>query len=214
MTDVNSTFVEKEVLETVLFSVASVVLVCLAGIFSGLTLGILSQDEFNLKLLKRAGKTPRIKRAATKLLPLVRNYHRVLVTLVVSNMIAAEALPVFMDHIVSPLTAVLLSVTAILIFGEILPQAICARFGIHIAAHPLIRWPLRVLMFVFIPINVPIGFLLDVVLGKPGLKLHTKEELRCVIDIHHKHGVIVPIPFDDFATENEKNDIANGLLIT
>lgn len=195
MTEINSTFfVEEEILETILYSLASVLLVCLAGVFSGLTLGILSQDEFNLEILKRAGKTDRIKRSAEKLLPLVRHYHRVLVTLVVSNMIAAEALPVFMDHVVSPLTAVLLSVTAILIFGEIIPQAICARYGLHIAASPIIRWPLNVLLIVFMPINVPIGFLLDLILGKPKLELHTEEELFAVIEIHREGGIYVSVP--------------------
>lgn len=192
----NATYGE-EILETVFFSGASVVLVCLAGIFSGLTLGILSQDEFNLELLRRSGKTPRIKRAAGKLLPLVRNYHRVLVTLVVSNMIAAEALPVFMDHVVSPLVAVLISVTAILVFGEIIPQAICARYGLYIAATPLIRWPLNVLLVVFMPINFPIGFILDVILGKPKLELHTEEELQHLIEIHRENGIYASIPLDD-----------------
>lgn len=36
-----------------------------------------------------------------------------------------EALPIFLDRLVSAVMAVVISVTAILFFGEIIPQAIC-----------------------------------------------------------------------------------------
>lgn len=48
-----------------------------------------------------------------------------MVTLLVANALAMEALPLFLDRLLSPLHAVLLAVTLILFFGEILPQAFC-----------------------------------------------------------------------------------------
>jgi metal transporter CNNM len=36
-----------------------------------------------------------------------------------------ETLPIFLDRIFSPWVAVLISVTLILMFGEIIPQALC-----------------------------------------------------------------------------------------
>jgi metal transporter CNNM len=40
-----------------------------------------------------------------------------------------EALPLFLDRLANPLTAILVSVTAVLFFGEIIPQAICTRWA-------------------------------------------------------------------------------------
>lgn len=44
--------------------------------------------------------------------------HLLLVTLLLVNAAAMEALPLVLDRLVSPLVAVLLSVTAVLIFGN------------------------------------------------------------------------------------------------
>ena len=38
-----------------------------------------------------------------------------------------QALPLLLDRLANPVTAILLSVTAVLFFGEIVPQSICAR---------------------------------------------------------------------------------------
>ena len=54
-----------------------------------------------------------------------------MVSLLLCNAAAYEALPIFLDRLLNPVAAILISVSAILIFGEILPQVrICA------AAHP------------------------------------------------------------------------------
>ena len=49
--------------------------------------------------------------------PLISRHHRLLVTLLLFNSLANEALPIFLAELVPPYVAVLLSVTAILIFG-------------------------------------------------------------------------------------------------
>lgn len=38
-----------------------------------------------------------------------------------------QALPLFLDRLANPVTAILLSVTAVLFFGEIIPQSVCTR---------------------------------------------------------------------------------------
>ena len=77
-------------------------------------------------VLTRTGSPAERKRAA-KLLPVIARPHWMLCTLVLINAACMEALPIFLDRLLDPIAAVLLSVTAILIFGEILPQAICSR---------------------------------------------------------------------------------------
>ena len=67
-------------------------------------------------------------------------------------------------QLVDPIGAILVSVTAILIFGEIIPQAICARHGLAIGAFLAI--PVRGLMMLLSPIAWPIGKLLDFLLPR------------------------------------------------
>lgn len=49
----------------------------------------------------------------------IRRHHLLLVTLLLANSIAMETLPIFLDRLVPSWIAVLLSVTAILLFGEV-----------------------------------------------------------------------------------------------
>jgi hypothetical protein len=49
------------------------------------------------------------------------------VTLLLCNACAMEALPLFLDTLTDPVTAITVSVTAVLVFGEVLPQAVCSR---------------------------------------------------------------------------------------
>ena len=43
-----------------------------------------------------------------------------------------EALPIFLDKMLPEIAAILLSVTFVLMFGEIIPQAVCSRYGMAI----------------------------------------------------------------------------------
>lgn len=70
--------------------------------------------------------------------------HFLLVTLLLMNAVAMEALPIFLDRLLNPVAAILISVTAILLFGEILPQAVCKRYGLEIGAY--LAWLVRLLM--------------------------------------------------------------------
>lgn len=60
-------------------------------------------------------------------MPVIANQHLLLVTLLLCNAGAMEALPVLLDRLVHPLAAIIISVTAVLAFGEIIPQALCSR---------------------------------------------------------------------------------------
>lgn len=59
--------------------------------------------------------------------PLISRHHRLLVTLLLFNSLANEALPVFLSELVPPYVAVLLSVSFILIFGYV--ACLCEYVG-------------------------------------------------------------------------------------
>ncbi|XP_058068685.1 DUF21 domain-containing protein At2g14520-like [Magnolia sinica] len=55
-----------------------------------------------------------------KILPVVRKQHLLLCTLLICNAAAMETLPIFLDSLVTAWGAILISVTLILLFGELL----------------------------------------------------------------------------------------------
>lgn len=110
--------------EFFIFLFSSLVLILVAGLMSGLTVGYMSLDKLNIEILKKTGTGPQRKQAAS-VAGVIENHNLLLVTLVLANSAAAQTLPIFFDRITPTYVAILLSVTAILFFGEILPQAVC-----------------------------------------------------------------------------------------
>lgn len=54
----------------------------------------------------------------------MKNQHLLLCTLLIGNSLAMEALPIFLDTLVPSYVAILISVTLILAFGEVIPFAL------------------------------------------------------------------------------------------
>lgn len=159
-------------------------LVLFAGIMSGLTLGLMSLGLVELEILKRSG-TPTEKKQAATILPVVQKQHQLLVTLLLCNAAAMEALPIYLDKLFHPVVAVILSVTFILAFGEVIPQAVCSRYGLAVGANCI--WLVRVLMIVCYPISYPIGKILDSVLGH-GDVLFRRPQLKALVSIHSQEA--------------------------
>lgn len=65
------------------------------------------------------------KKATERIFPVIDKHHWMLVTLLLCNAAVVEALPLTLNEVVSAVVAIILSVTAILMFGEIIPQALC-----------------------------------------------------------------------------------------
>jgi metal transporter CNNM len=101
-----------------LYIVIVVGLVLFAGLMSGLTLGLMSLSLVDLEVLQKSG-TPPDRKHAGKILPVVRRQHLLLCTLLIGNALAMEALPIFLDSLVQAWGAILISVTLILLFGEV-----------------------------------------------------------------------------------------------
>ncbi|KAL4321563.1 hypothetical protein AHAS_Ahas14G0123000 [Arachis hypogaea] len=46
-----------------------------------------------------------------------------------------QALLIYVDKIFHPVVAVILSITFVLAFGEVIPQAICSRYGLYVGSN-------------------------------------------------------------------------------
>ncbi|CAN6481957.1 unnamed protein product [Victoria cruziana] len=163
----------------------SAVLVLFAGIMSGLTLGLMSLGLVDLEILERSG-TPVEKKQAAAILPVVQKQHQLLVTLLLCNACAMEALPIYLDKLFNPFVAVVLSVTFVLAFGEVIPQAICSRYGLAVGANFV--WLVRILMIICYPIAYPIGKVLDFMLGHNESALFRRAQLKVLVSIHSKEA--------------------------
>ncbi|KAK6159175.1 hypothetical protein DH2020_006489 [Rehmannia glutinosa] len=158
-----------------------VFLVGFAGLMSGLTLGLMSLSLVDLEVLAKSG-TPKDKQHAAKILPVVKNQHLLLCTLLICNAAAMEALPIFLDSLVTAWGAILISVTLILMFGEIIPQSVCSRHGLAIGA--AVAPVVRVLVWICFPIAYPISKLLDLLLGHRHRALFRRAELKTLVNLH------------------------------
>ncbi|XP_019055319.1 PREDICTED: DUF21 domain-containing protein At2g14520 isoform X2 [Nelumbo nucifera] len=156
-------------------------LVLFAGLMSGLTLGLMSMSLVDLEVLAKSG-TPKDRKHAAKILPVVKKQHLLLCTLLIYNAAAMEALPIFLDGLVSAWGAILISVTLILLFGEIIPQSVCSRHGLAIGA--AVAPVVRVLVWVCYPVAFPISKLLDFLLGEGHVALFRRAELKTLVNLH------------------------------
>ncbi|GAY45638.1 hypothetical protein CUMW_090900 [Citrus unshiu] len=163
------------------YLVICVGLVSFAGLMSGLTLGLMSLSLVDLEVLMRAGQ-PQDRKNAEKILPIVKNQHLLLCTLLIGNAMAMEALPIFLDALLPAWASIVISVTLILAFGEIIPQAVCSRYGLSVGAKLSVL--VRLIVIVLFPIAYPISKLLDWLLGKRHSALLRRAELKTLVDMH------------------------------
>ncbi|OVA07271.1 CBS domain [Macleaya cordata] len=156
-------------------------LVLFAGMMSGLTLGLMSMSLVDLEVLAKSG-TPKDRKHAAKILPVVKRQHLLLCTLLICNAVAMETLPIFLDSLITAWGAILISVTLILLFGEIIPQSVCSRHGLAIGAAvaPIVH----VLVWICYPVAYPISKLLDFLLGDRHAALFRRAELKTLVDMH------------------------------
>ncbi|PAV21673.1 hypothetical protein PNOK_0163000 [Pyrrhoderma noxium] len=164
----------------------SCMLVLLGGVFAGLTIGLMGLDDLHLRVLAMSSDDELERKNATKVLKLLRKgRHWVLVVLLLGNVIVNESLPIFLDSAIGGgVAAVIISTALIVIFG-VIPQAVCARYGLGVGATcaPLVL----TLMYMFAPIAWPIAKLLDYVLGANEEHTYKKAELRSFLQFH-RHG--------------------------
>ena len=161
-----------------------IVLACFAGTMSGLTVGYLSIDSLVLEIKMNNG-TESEKYYAEKIYRLVANHHWLLVTLLLCNSFACEAMPIFLSKLVNEMMAVILSVTVLLFVGEIIPQALCTGPNQMKIASFLAPFT-YLLMWITYPISYPIALFMDYIIGVQGKNRFCNSDLKSIIELHMK----------------------------
>lgn len=162
-----------------------ILLIFMAGMMAGLTMGLLSIEKLNLTIQSMEGSEVQ-KRQALRVLSIIKNRHFLLVTLLLVNAGANEALPVFLSRLVDEKTAIIISVTCVLLFGEIIPTAVFSgpnQINIASKCVPFVT----LLMMVCSPIAYPVGKLLDFVLSDDhDMTRYKRSELKALVGLQRE----------------------------
>ncbi|CAB9505450.1 Metal transporter CNNM4 [Seminavis robusta] len=142
---------------------ASATLLCVivGSVSSGLYVGLLSMDPLLLVIKSRTSKSESEKHRIEQLLALIKQRHQLIVTLLITSCLAAEAMPVFLQRLVHDYLAILVSVILVLFFGEILPSVLFTGVNqIEMAS----RWApvVRIWIWLLYPVTYPIAYILEV----------------------------------------------------
>lgn len=152
-----------------------VTLLALSGILSGLTLGLIALDPMGLRIVKNCG-TPKEREYATKIEPLRQKGNYLLCSMLLGNVLVNSSLTILLDTVIGEnIWSIVISTISIVLFGEILPQAICSRHGLAIGANTV--FITRLVMLVTLPFAYPISKLLDYLLGKEMGTVYNREKL-------------------------------------
>ncbi|GFX32648.1 metal transporter CNNM2 [Trichonephila clavipes] len=174
-------------------------LLILSGLFSGLNLGLMALECTELRVLEKCG-TESEKRHARKIYPIRKRSNYLLCSLLLGNVLVNNTLTILLDDLTSGMIAIILSTLGIVVFGEIIPQAICSRHVLAIGAKTL--WITKLFMLLTFPLSYPISKLLDCVLGA---EIHTVYNRKRLMEF-------IRLTKDDNDLQNEEVDIISGAL--
>uniref|UniRef100_A0A4W5KZW3 Metal transporter n=1 Tax=Hucho hucho TaxID=62062 RepID=A0A4W5KZW3_9TELE len=164
-------------------------LLVLSGMFSGLNLGLMALDPMELRIVQSCG-TKKEKRYASKIEPIRRKGNYLLCSLLLGNVLVNTTLTILLDDMIgSGLGAVVASTISIVIFGEIMPQALCSRHGLAVGANTIMVT--KFFMLVTFPLSWPISKLLDCVLGQEIGTVYNREKLVEMLRVTEPYNDLV-----------------------
>ncbi|XP_040579020.1 metal transporter CNNM4 [Lepeophtheirus salmonis] len=140
-----------------------------SGFCSGLNVGLMSLDVTDLNIIAETSDSKKERRYAEKVLKIRKEGNVVLVAILLGNVCVNSILSLFLDSLVGSGTiAVAISTLTIVVFGEILPQAVCLRHALYFGN--LFRYLTRFLIILTSPLSYPLGLFLNYFIGDPSSK--------------------------------------------
>ncbi|XP_076759804.1 metal transporter uex isoform X2 [Xylocopa sonorina] len=159
-----------------------IILMCLSfsALFSGLNLGLMAMDRTELKILCNTG-TEKERQYARTIQPVRNHGNYLLCSILFANVLVNSIFTILLDDLSSGLVAVICSTLAIVIIGEISPQAICSRHGLCIGAKTI--YVTKLTMVITFPLSYPISKILDFLLGEEIGNVYNRERLKELVRV-------------------------------
>lgn len=149
-------------------------------LFSGLNLGLLSLNQTDLKIISNTG-TDAERRYAKTIYPIRLDGNYLLCSILFGNVLVNSTFTILLDDLVSGTLAIIISTLAIVIMGEIVPQAVCSRHGLAIGAKTILIT--KTVMILTMPLSWPISRALDWCLGQEITNIYTRERLKELVNV-------------------------------
>ncbi|XP_063051724.1 metal transporter CNNM4 [Engraulis encrasicolus] len=170
-----------------------IILICcllvLSGMFSGLNLGLMALDPMELRIVQKCG-TDKEKKYASKIEPIRRKGNYLLCSLLLGNVLVNTTLTILLDDLIgSGFGAVIASTSGIVVFGEIIPQALCSRHGLAVGANTIVLT--KFFMLLTFPLSWPISKLLDCALGQEIGTVYNREKLVEMLRVTEPYNDLV-----------------------
>ncbi|RNA34637.1 metal transporter CNNM4, partial [Brachionus plicatilis] len=165
----------KDLLPIYLVVIFYLILLFFSALFSGLNLGLMSLDLTELNILKKIG-TSKEKRYAAKIFPLRKRGNLLLCTILIGNVLVNSTSTLILGNYLEGLFAAFGSTMLIVIFGEIIPQAICSRHGLAVGTYT--RFITHTMVYLTFIVSYPLSKILDFFLGKEIASTYNRDLVR------------------------------------
>jgi metal transporter CNNM len=152
-------------------------LVLASAVCSGLNIAVMSLDPGELRRKAKLGN-----RAAARVLPLRHNAHLTLASILLTNVAAVSATSLVLDQRLDGWLAGLIGTLLIVVFGEVLPQALFSKNPL--AWSSLFAPLLKAMTVITYVISKPLQLLLDRLFPRQRAKLQSRHELGLLITEH------------------------------
>ena len=174
-----------------------IILIIFSALFSGLTIGLLGLDKSELERKIKIGD-----KLALKIYTVRKNGNLLLVTLLLGNVLINSILSVYLGAMFPGVAAVTVSTMLIVVFGEILPQAVFYRYAMQVGVYfvPIVKF----FQILFFPLAWPMAKVLDKFLGDEKMTIMSKKEISEIIKSHEDS--------DDSDIDHDEENILLGAL--
>ncbi len=164
-------------MEFSLLFIEVLILVGLSALCSGLNIALMSLNPSDLARKVKLGDI-----RAKRVIGLRRNSHLTLAAILLTNVAVISATSLVIDNRFNGLVAGISSTLLIVVFGEVMPQALFARHALSVCSR--LSGVLKLMIFITYPISKPLQLLLDKMIGHEAAHLHTRHELGIIINEH------------------------------
>lgn len=153
------------------------ILVLISAICSGLNIAVMSLDMADLRRKAKLGN-----RQAKRVLPLREHTHLTLASILLTNVAAVSACSLVLEQQLNGFVAGALSTLLIVVFGEVMPQALFSKNALAWSSFfaPL----LNLMIFFTYFISKPLQLLLDKLFPRRRSKLQSRQELGLLVNEH------------------------------